>query len=191
LTNLMLPPSSDGGVINFEWGGNSPIVTPTSPSSMPVAGLTSLGSPKAGVMAHQDVVDPTGVVTRYEIVDVYVLQPAVGSLPTIKDVTILSPKVRGGGGGWTRSGVEQGGAEPEGGGRSTTSELLLSLFVFATLFSTSRTLHLSPPPLAPPPPRRPPRAFSSRHLAEESATPSTRGSQTTGRGCRAEGTPRS
>lgn len=59
---------------------------------MPISSLTNLDSPKAGVTSHQDVVDPSGVVTRYEIVNVYVLQPTVGNLPTIKDVTILSPK---------------------------------------------------------------------------------------------------
>jgi len=56
--------------------------------------LSALGSPKTGPggISHQDVVSSSGVVTRYEVVDVYVLHPSVGSVPTIKDVTILSPK---------------------------------------------------------------------------------------------------
>mmetsp|Transcript_13971 Transcript_13971/g.28623 ORF Transcript_13971/g.28623 Transcript_13971/m.28623 type:complete len:451 (+) Transcript_13971:136-1488(+) len=94
LSHLSLPPKS---MDPFNLSSpQSSIVTPTSPSPMPVSELTALGSPKAGSTSssasHQDVVAPTGTVTRYEIVDVYVLQPAIGPNPTIKDVTILSPK---------------------------------------------------------------------------------------------------
>ena len=42
--------------------------------------------------SHTDAKAADGTVTRSEVVNVYVLSPSSGGLPTIKDVTILSPK---------------------------------------------------------------------------------------------------
>ncbi|GMH80629.1 hypothetical protein TrST_g639 [Triparma strigata] len=47
---------------------------------------------RAPTSSHTDSLDSSGLITRSEVVSIYVLSPPAGGPPTIKDVTILMPK---------------------------------------------------------------------------------------------------
>ncbi|GMI18451.1 hypothetical protein TrLO_g12349 [Triparma laevis f. longispina] len=60
---------------------------PTLPPSPPLPPYT-----KTRPTPHTDHHSPTGQITRTEIINIYILSPPTSQIPTIKDVTILSPK---------------------------------------------------------------------------------------------------